>query len=164
MLPLFIPNKAVFHLTRRFPLFFLRVFISCLLFWIVFWKANLCKHLTNNNMSKSGGRKGGRNKWELLVPLCASNTEDSFHMVSASVETRGVRILAYIKYLLVLVKFLLRPWPGGPIWMTTSVIREWINRNAFYKVVFLLADSKLKCCIIHWSSILGHFLQRRERY
>lgn len=49
------------------------------------------------------------------MPLCASTTQDSFYMASALVETRGVSILAYIKYLLVLVKFLLRPWPGGPV-------------------------------------------------
>lgn len=69
-------------------------------------------------------------------------------MVFFLVEIRDMSRMVYIKYLFVLVKFFLRFWSGGLIWMIISVIREWINRNVFYKVVIFLVDSKLKCCII----------------
>lgn len=155
-------SSQVFHLTTKGH--FLYYFKECLS-PILYSELLSGKHIFANTLRIITWAKVEARKEEAIscwLPLCPRNTQDSFHMASDSVETRVRSIMAHIKYLLVLVKFLLRPRPRGPIRMTTSVIREWINRNAFYKVVFLLADSKLKCCIIHWSSILGHFLQEER--
>lgn len=63
-------------------------------------------------MRKSGGGKEEATSQSYWLLLCAGNIQHSLHIASPSVGTRGVNIRTYIKYVLDLVKFLLRPWPG----------------------------------------------------